>query len=846
MTPSKKKTSIPSGGTIRSAKKPKAILSKPKGDLSSGSTPHLLILLGTLLIGWEFIQTERFKWLAATGNVPERLWLPLLILGFFLAGLGFRKLSQAEWKGDLSRGVAYSMLVLVIGVGAYLRFLRLGQTYLAYWNDPAIFINYADYVSEYHQFKIIYPVGAVEPLYPDLMGILWFLFPSLKALVVQRLTANLINLTALWILYRLGREVSGKRLAGVILVALAAVSKPILIHNLGSQGSLTLTLAIGLCLLVQIRVFKRPNMRHFLQWGGGMALGLYTYNAIRPWFLFLSLVTLGWILWNWNQKPQNEPKKRAPKASSSRGDLAGMVLGRWPKWLPFALVFFFIFTYLLFYLDHLLSLFHDNIFSVFWGGNLAVWFLWQVLFGAFILAAYHHYRGIKGRIFAFASGVLFAGILSHPLALHNEPALRIANSSLLPKTFAGFFSLGFYHTVFSQLINSVYAMFLIMTDRADMNVVGDPVLDYHAIVLIILGLIYAVVRPTWVKTLLVLGALVGIIPYLFTVDPTSAKLLGALVPLLLLASLAVGKWIESAWAPAKSWKWGMVVVLLFLGFWAWEAKATYVRVYDKWWYDVVNDDMCVGVEADKVLPGKRVYLVPNETRRFYDAPTQALIHDTYPIYEFSDKNIIYVPSGKPRQDVVVIVSGDAKKVVDRLKKEFPKSQWEPAWQYYQKSHDETPFLYSVSIQASDIPDRAGKAFQFQEVPEKSWLKEVYRARLGMREGLIQREEVGPTLNPPPENAKEWPVSAEGDWEAPADGTYTFSGNSPEWVKVWMDGKVVFESMHQSDARPVYQRVSLKKGMHHVRYSTYLLVIPGFSDVTIENRAIGYKKILGEP
>ncbi|HVZ80833.1 MAG TPA: glycosyltransferase family 39 protein [bacterium] len=803
--------------------------------------------MGAIFIGLGLLQTDRFNWLGPSRVLPGPFWPFLLLLGAGLAWRGFRGLSLDEIRGDLSRSLAYPVLFSILTLAGFLRFVRADQAYLAYWNDPANFVGFADYIAEFHRWMIIYPGGATEPLFPDVAGLIWWLFPGLKALFVMRLAANLISLTALWVFYRLGREVTGKRYGGLIMAGLGAVSKPLLLHDLSAQNAQTLILSVSLYLWFQVRVLKKPDLRHFLQWGTVLAFGLYTYNAIRPWYFFLMVATLAWILWTVYRSPgrPSRPVRWKPVPHLEWSDLW---LRKGPAWLPEAFLVFFVAFYFLFYLDHVLSLFHDNLPSRIWGGSMGGWVLWQALLGPVFLQAARSFPGLRGRLYAWAAGALVAGILSHPLALHTEAAARIANNSLLPKDAGGWLSIGFYSGTFQRLLNAVRGLFLGMSDRADMNVVGDPVLDFHAAVLVLLGLVWVLSRPGWLKVFFVLTVPVSVVPFLFTNDPHGAKLLGAVMPLLLVASWALTGWLGTYWAKPRRPVLGALILLVFLGFWGWEARATYVRVFDKWWSDVVNDDLRVGTEVDKLLPAARVYLVPapESPYRFFDAAAQAVLHDGHPTYLFQEHNLIPIRSGEVRPDVGVVLSGFSKKTIERLRRDFPRSEWTPGWQYYQKSRKETPFLYRVRIKASDIPERPGKAFQFLPVHDTDWVRSVYKDRLGMRQGVVFFQDVAPGLNPPPAGAKDWPVSGEGFWTAPADGEYTLSVNCPEWVKIWMDGRVALESMHQGDARPVSHRVFLKAGEHRVRYSTYLMVLPGFAAVTIENHDLGYQKVLGTP
>lgn len=811
-----------------------------------------VMLAGTIWTALLILQLERFRWLGAPFVIPQPLWGLLFLMGMVVMGLGFRVLpTDKAPKGDLSRWVAYPLLAIIFGVGAFLRFYRADQAYMAYWDDPTNDVNFLVRVADAHDFLVIYPEGATEPLFTYLGGILWMMFPAMKALFVQRLTGNIFNLAALWVLYRLGREVSGKRLVGVILAALAAVSKPILLHNLSGQNALTLTLSVGFYLWCQFRVFRKPSLSHFLQWGIVLALGLYTYNAIRTWYFFLALVTLGWVLWTrfGTFRPLAWKWKVPSRFQTPGRDHLDRIFLFIPARAALWAVLLFALGYMSFFIDHILFLFHANPFSWFWGLDLRLWAVLQGVFGFFFYQAFRCSSPKDRPLYGWALGLLVAGVISHPLALHTEAAVRISNISLLPKSLAGWFGTEFYQRLFSQAYMAYQFIFTIGSDRTDMNLYGDPLLDYHAEVLVVLGLLFALVRPTWPKTLFLVGIPVGIVPFLLTSDSHGGKVLGCMVPLLLLAALALGQWLGGTLFGAGRMRWmGLFLSFVLIGFWGWETRGTFIRVFDKWWYEVVNDDLAVGQEIDKALPKSRVYLAPCNApgQRFFSAYVQAVLHDGNPVYVFQEKNTIPVLKGQVLPAVTVVVSGYSPEVIEKLKEDFPKAQWEPHWQFYQKSKDETPFLYTVAIQAQDIPLEDGKCLRFEERSAQDWVRRVYLTGFGLRGGLITTEDASATLDTHGLDCKLKAFSGDGEWDVPAEGTYEFSSKNPNYAKVWVDGKCLLHSTREGEYVPVSGSMHLEKGTHHLRYFTYLMYGADLAPVTIESTANDYKKVLGGP
>ena len=208
-------------------------------------------------------------------------------------------------------------------------------------------------------------------------------------------------------------------------------------------------------------------------------------------------------------------------------------------------------------------------------------------------------------------------------------------------------------------------------------------------------------------------------------------------------------------------------------------------------------------------------------------------------------NVIDVVPGEPRKDLAVIIAGQDKDWATLLKKEFPRAQWNPVWQYYQTKND-VPFLYDVVIPAAEIPEKPGKVFMARVVPDCKWRRRIYTTYFGLCRGMIKYEDLSPALNPPPAGGGALSISADGDWEIPADGDYTFSINSPNPTQIWVDGQRALCSVTADWVKPrtVSHTIFLTKGVHHLRYMTYLRSNAWFERVTIENSKAGYKEVLG--
>jgi hypothetical protein len=459
-----------------------------------------------------------------------------------------------------------------------------------------------------------------------------------------------------------------------------------------------------------------------------------------------------------------------------------------------------------------------------------------LLFGA-LGYFYSKAKGKEKLWVGWCLGVLLAGFLVYPLAMNEEIGIKIVDNRI------HFHNI---HEVVVQVSKTIETFFYTGDDRADMNVEGDPFFDYHAAVLAFAGLIFVLARPSWKKSLLVLAACVGTVGHVMTVDPTSAKILGALPPLLLLSSWGLASWISASWT--GSWKrkgMGVLVTVVLAAFWVWEGKGTFERVYVKWW-NLIRPDVLVSQEIDKQLPTKRIYMGLFNGLGFASPAVEGVIHDGKPLYVLQDTNIIDVLPGEPRKDLSVILSGRDNTWLPRLKKEFPKAQWFPTWEYYQSKAD-LPCMEDVVIPASDIPKKPGKLFMFRVVPEKKWLRRVYFTYYGLGRGMIQYEDSKATLNPLPPGMGAHSVSADGEWDAPADGDYTFSVTSPNVIQLWLDGKKVLSSVRSEDSpvRTVSHSHYLAKGPHQVHYLSFLRANAWFDDIKIRNSLLHVNQVLGK-
>ena len=131
--------------------------SRPKPSLSQQPLRNFLILFsGVCLLGLLLIQETNFRWLGVSLNIPDPFWNFLLVISLGAIGYGFYRIPTKPTSDDLSKWVAYPILAFILGVAAYLRFVRADQAYSAYWADPAIEIADVCEMVQKHVFFVIF------------------------------------------------------------------------------------------------------------------------------------------------------------------------------------------------------------------------------------------------------------------------------------------------------------------------------------------------------------------------------------------------------------------------------------------------------------------------------------------------------------------------------------------------------------------------------------------------------------------------------------------------------------------------------------------------------------------
>jgi len=272
----------------------------PKGPRFSASVKST----GLVLILWAAFSLLQLSFPSFSWIFPPIRHLffsqTLLVLAFVWIALIFalKKYPDDKEGTDFSPNTARILLFMLILSGIVLRFLRGYEPMGSYWDDESLEIIDARRVLDFGDFNqaFVFPSpGNQEPFLIYLNVLLWKIAPHLTCLQNQRISCILVDVCTIIVLYFAGKELKNRR-TGIWAAALGAIGKVLTMKSLQGMRIMTISLGVGLTLLFTFRLFKKPNLTRFLQWGAAFAFGTYTYSTFRSDVPFFLLGVLAWIL----------------------------------------------------------------------------------------------------------------------------------------------------------------------------------------------------------------------------------------------------------------------------------------------------------------------------------------------------------------------------------------------------------------------------------------------------------------------------------------------------------------------------------------------------------------------
>ena len=695
-------------------------------------------------------------------------------------------IAEAEW--DLPPRIARICFWFFMALGAYLRLENPHQPVGFFWDDHYTITSDIRRMLDFHQFYFLFPIGWREPLFPYLSALLWVLFPHGTGWIIVLMADVIIDMAALWLFYLIGKEIGGRRM-GVLLLALGSICKTMVMVTKFEYGNDTAVLASAASALFFLRLLKKPDLKHFLEWGAALGFGALAYVPYRPWMpVFLGAAWL-WVF--------SDPRER--KFTPYR-----LILG------PFLLVAWaFLFTYKNSFLPDKSSWVH------FFAGPGAI-LAGLAVAGSWVKVFLEEQKKGHSKLFGWATGALLTAILMAPFYLHPHYSEHVADiSAFSPKfTEAG----QGWAKVWENTIFTVKLLFGQVDHVSRMPAIGDSLYEFGVTACALLGVAYFIARPRWISAFFVSLFFVSTVAGTLSNGPHSFRYVICDLPLLLTGAWGINRlWLAFLQARAGKTLNGMMLAALLLGF-TWETAQNHKLVWG--WMSQQAMNTIVWDEAQKELPNHRVYLIPHDPG-FYATKALDILADAGELFEASATNSIDLTPAEKGKDLAIFVWGQDTEGQRKVEKEFPGVQWQKRM-YYLQNGQGIPYLWWTEVPFARVPADEEAFIHTRSVSPWSWRRRCY-GYYGLGRGVILYEDRVNHWNDnlPAHQFIDWNNSMrlEGDWSIPVSGDYTLKLNTGNVLWLFLDGKKVLEVKPNENPKPKSYKASLQAGTHHVEMVT---------------------------
>lgn len=559
--------------------------------------------------------------------------------------------------------------------------------------------------------------GKAPPLYDYYVLLLWKLLPSASAMVILRIASTLCNMGTVWLLYLAGKEIGGRK-TGILAAALGAISKPLLQYCLMNITLNFIPFCAALDFLFFFRLMKKPDMKHFLQWGAAVSFSSYSCNYIRhfiPLFLFGAFV---WVYFQNKGRGLEKPIGRVMWATATM------------------FLIFFLYTNCGFPYDNWIARVID----------VSGPFLPCLAVGCLCLLTVAVLPRLvtekNSKWFGWLAGSWLCVILCFPLMANDTIMARVNFFAVVPGQ--GVLSIPYLLKTFEQAKASLLVLFWKNTGDV-MNTSGDSFFSFCENIVIALGLAFFFAKPNWKSFFIFITAIFGILPAVILTQVHTGRLLGCITPFFLLGALGLNSLLNGiSLLPKGRVLYGMACVLLF-GFWLWSAQTAVSKIYDQWSESILSKHVLASQEAyqDQRL-GCRIYFGAT----LYGGNASP-INEGNKIFCWTPPNIIELaPNDKP-QDIAVIFEPDSRDdkgqpLKDRLTQEFPNAQWkelQAPWMPLSYG----PVLWRCLIPVGDISPSPGLSrcpalFDIRTAPVPNWDRQFSNGYFGLLFDLIDYED----------------------------------------------------------------------------------------------------------
>jgi hypothetical protein len=720
-------------------------------------------------------------------NLPTRWFLFLGFFGMIAAWRLFPVASEGEW--DIPPVAGRIGFWALMALGAYMRLENPEKPVGCFWDDNYIHTSDIRNILDFHDHPLLFPSGWREPLFPYLTAFLWFFTPKTSGVIMVLVSNTVMDLALLWVCYLLGKEIGGRRM-GLVLLAMAAVSKPLIEYCKLGYATNTTPLAACLVILFFIRFMKKSDWVHFMEWGAALGFGAVCYVPFRVWTPVM--LGAGWFF------VFSDAKER--RMNPYRWVLGPGLLAAW------AFLFLDKNSFLPENNALLNAITHPGVLIL-----VAIGFG----FSYFKLFLLEKKKGFS-KLFGWATAAFTTALLMAPFYLHPHYSSHTTDISIFSKIYTPD-----PKQIWPKFTNNIWfsqtLSFGRENDVAHLPALGDSFFDYFVPLFAVLGLAYFIARPSWFKAFLVSLYLVGLVPFVLSNAPHSARLEGTVAPLFVVGAWGLNRlWVACLQVRRTVWMNGIVVVLLLL-FLTWEFNKNTWLVHD--WVDQKITGVLVDDQARKELPDHRVYLFEHNPG-FYTCATE-IMADGKEEYQAADSNAIDLTQTEKGKDLALMVYGEDKATQEKIEGLFPGIQWQKRSNHWQMT-TENPCLWYAEVPFDRVPQGDSGLFYVRRFTETSWRRRCY-GRYGLGRGLIRWEDrtIHWNDNLPPAQFIDWNNSMrlEGDWNVRTGGDYTLSIHTANVLWVYLDDKRILEVEPGEGLVQRSKELHLDPGPHHFELVT---------------------------
>lgn len=784
---------------------------KVKRSAQDISLNVFLMLLGAWAVVWVALLSLPNFLIMIPGLKSSPLYpgfvIPTLLAGFAALVYMWKQVPETDLsRNDISPWLARFLFWFFIVLGGYLRLFDIFHVGSSVWADHYVHTSDIRSLVDFQWRPLLFPQGQREPLFPYFTAMLWHFWPTMTGLGIMQISNALIDLSALWVFYLLGKEVGGRRM-GLLLMGIGTISKLMIETTKDQVGADTCVVGGVVALLFTFRFLKKTDMKHAIEWGIALGFGAYTYVPMRPWMpAILGLVWL-WILSDKKEK-HFEPYRLI---------LGPGVLLSWA----------FLFIYKNGFIDS------DHV----WVRVLA-----HPVVGAvcILIAIYGYYEGYRvehkkgfSKLYKWAVAAAVIRLILLPLYQSPDYANHVAAISVISSLFYSSAN----QSLNSLLMNLRDLLPLFFGPRGFPMCFpssGDSMYCFFETSLAVLGLSYFIARPSLEKIYVIILFFVGWVPGVLSNAPYPLRYLTSDVTLFLAGAWGLNRLWVAAFQVKDTKKVNALVAVIVLACGVWQLSVNF-NLYQKW-MALPGPNPLLDNLVQEELPTHRVYLVYYYNDSFWTI-CQDLLCDQRQVYRAlqDETNEIDLPEGEKGKDLAVFVYAKDAKMQQVMEKEFPGIPWKKTKIYFSNPQGED-FAYCMEIPFEKIPRDPKAFFHVRYVAPTTWLRRYYGS-FGLARGFIRYEDRVTRWNEPvmfkENDVTNGSQRITGDIQIPADGNYVFTLSTSNVYQFYLDGKKIFD-VQRYDRHPGGRAtVHLSAGPHQVEVTNACTVNQGIAPIMIQ-------------